>query len=155
MNEIQVLRKQLDTEHRHVREVVSACAAAHGAPRGITDAAALAAFSQACAEYLECLLGWFEALKRLAAGTAPGRGSAADRSAAGRWQELAHFVASAWHGRREAVDALLASNLRVTDWRTFSGIDADSIVEERSRYARVHATLPPGVELAAAPAQVG
>jgi hypothetical protein len=189
MNEIQTLRNQLDTEHRHVREVVRACAAAHGAPRGMTDAAALAAFSQACAEYLECLLGWFEArdqrlaglyaalpaddpgrralaalgergsgaeaLKRLAAGAAPERGTATDRSAAGRWQELAQFVAGAWDGRREAIDALLASNPRVTYWRTFSRVDADSIVEERSRYARVRATLPPGVELAGAPAQVG
>lgn len=187
MNEIQLLRAQLVTEHRHVREVVCACVAAHAAAGGVRDVAALAAFRQACAEYLGCVLGWFEerdqrlagwyaalpaddpgrgalaalgergsgaeAMERLAAAITPERVSAADGSAAGGWRELALFVAGAWDARRGSIEALLASKLRVADWRAFSRLDADSIVEERTRYARVRATLPPSVELAGAPAQ--
>jgi len=46
---------------------------------------------------------------------------------------------------------LLATNSRATDWRTFGGIDADSILEERRRYAQVCARVPPGMTLGAKP----
>lgn len=69
--------------------------------------------------------------------------------AAGRqgWREFAEFFNAIWNTRRDALDALLATDSRATDWRTFGGIDADSILEERRRYAQVCAQVPPGVVL--------
>ena len=90
-----------------------------------------------------------ETLERLAAAvaasTAPGGGSRAS------WGEFARYFSEAWSRRREGVDALLAPNLRVSDWRAVGGVDADSILEERRLYARVAERLPPGVRLSAAP----
>jgi hypothetical protein len=64
------------------------------------------------------------------------------------WPEFAQYFNSVWSARRDAIDALLACNFRVADWRAVGGVDADSILEERRRYARVCATLPAGVTLA-------
>jgi hypothetical protein len=68
-----------------------------------------------------------------------------------RWREFAEYFNGVWSTRRDALDALLSANPRPTDWRTLGGIDADSILEERRRYALVAAQLPPGVTLGAAP----
>jgi hypothetical protein len=66
------------------------------------------------------------------------------------WREFAEYFNGMWSTRRDALEALLASNTRAGDWRTLGGIDADSILEERRRYALVNAQLPPGVTLGAA-----
>lgn len=96
-----------------------------------------------------------DALEKLevacATGSAGGRGSALKE----RWLDFARYFGSVWGTRRDGLDALLASNTRVTDWRAVGGIDADSMLEERQRYARVCALLPPGVSLTAAPAGAG
>jgi hypothetical protein len=65
------------------------------------------------------------------------------------WRAFAEYFNDVWSTRRDALDALLSTNARVTDWRTLGGIDADSILEERRRYAQVSAQLPPGVPLGA------
>jgi len=73
--------------------------------------------------------------------------------AAGRqqtWREFAEYFNGTWGTRRDALEALLASNTRAGDWRTLGGIDADSILEERRRYALVAAQVPPGVTLGTA-----
>jgi hypothetical protein len=67
------------------------------------------------------------------------------------WREFAEFFNGVWSTRRDALDALLSTDVRATDWRTFGGIDADSILEERRRYAQVCAQAPPGVLLGARP----
>ena len=89
-----------------------------------------------------------EALEKLAAAlactTAPAPRSTAQQS----WREFAQFFNSVWSARRDAIDALLAASTRTTDWRVIAGIDADSILEERTRYARVRTTLPAGASLA-------
>ena len=59
-------------------------------------------------------------------------------------QEFAQYFDGPWASRRDALDALLACNNRPTEWRLIGGIDADSILEERARYARVGKTLPAG-----------
>ena len=72
---------------------------------------------------------------------------------AGRQQarrEFGEYFNGMWSTRRDALEALLASNTRAGDWRTLGGIDADSILEERRRYALVAAQLPPGVTLGTA-----
>jgi hypothetical protein len=176
MNEIQLLRDQLAAERRHVREVASACAAAYRAEPAPAGGAALVALAGACRDYLECVLVWFdrrdarlgELCARLPAGGADGEARGAlDLSGHGRdaldrlraagpahedWAALALFVNGAWDTRRSAIEALLASRLRVTDWRAVSGIDADTIYEERALYSRVRAALPAGVELTPWPA---
>jgi hypothetical protein len=64
------------------------------------------------------------------------------------WREFVEYFNGAWSPRRDALDALLSSNYRASDWRSFAGIDADSILEERRRYAQVRAQVPAGVILA-------
>jgi hypothetical protein len=63
------------------------------------------------------------------------------------WREFAEYFNGVWSTRRDALDALLAANTRASDWRRLGGIDADSILEERRRYALVSAQAPPGVTL--------
>lgn len=170
MNEIELLRNQLATERRHVREVASACAAAHR--KAPAAGAALEPLRAACTEYLGCLLGWFdqrderlgELCARVPAGDA-GRGTIAALELRGRGREaleglaqrglaqessqgLAQYINGAWDARRGAIEAALAANARVADWRAFGAIDADSMYRERALYARVRAALPEGIELA-------
>ena len=87
-----------------------------------------------------------EVLAKLEAACA---GSTASGSAARRqgWWEFGEYFNAVWSTRRDALDALLSTNSRATDWRTFGGIDADSIIEERRRYAQVRSQVPPGVAL--------
>jgi hypothetical protein len=90
-----------------------------------------------------------EALAKLEAACA---GSAFDRSGRQQgWREFAEYFNAVWSTRRDALDALLGADSRVTDWRTVGGIDADSILEERRRYAQVCARVPPGVALGKSP----
>jgi hypothetical protein len=89
-----------------------------------------------------------EALGKLEAACAAANPGDSGRGARQSWQEFAHYFNGGWSARREAVDAVLASISRVADWRAIAGIDADSILEERRRYARVDATLPAGATLA-------
>lgn len=84
-----------------------------------------------------------EALARLEAALAAGE---SDRAHAG-WQEFAHFFNSAWTARRVALEGALAQHFDVADWRAVCAIDADSILDERNRYARVLAQAPAGIEL--------
>lgn len=90
-----------------------------------------------------------EALEKLAAALASTSEPSAGGGAQESWQDFAQFFNGVWRARRDAIDSLLAPNNRASDWRHFGGIDADSILEERSRYARVHATLPAGASLGA------
>lgn len=155
MNEIELLRNQLASERRHVREVASACAAAHAAAPARPGDAALEALRGACGAYLALVLDWFERrdqrLGELCAQHPPpdsGRTALEMLKQAGpepeTWQALAEFINGPWDARRGAIEALLASNPRVADWRAFSGIDADSICKERALYGRVRAALPSG-----------
>jgi hypothetical protein len=89
-----------------------------------------------------------EALEKLAAALACTTAAAPRSNAQQGWREFAQFFNSVWSARRDAIDALLAANSRTTDWRVIAGIDADSILEERARYARVRTTLPAGASLA-------
>ena len=89
-----------------------------------------------------------EALERLEAALARTPAPSADSHAQESWREFAQFFNSVWSARRDAIDALLAANTTTTDWRVIAGIDADSILQERNRYARVRTTLPAGASLA-------
>jgi hypothetical protein len=88
-----------------------------------------------------------EALAKLE--TALGATSGSDTERVGRWTEFQQFFSGAWSARRDALDKLFTQQATVSDWRAVSVIDADSIFDERSRYARVRAALPAGIELPA------
>ncbi|MBS0377277.1 MAG: hypothetical protein JSS29_02235 [Proteobacteria bacterium] len=88
-----------------------------------------------------------EALEKLEAAFASGPSDGARNL----WAEFAKFFDGPWASRRDAVDALLAHNTRPSDWRAFAAIDADGILEERSRFDHVSRTLPAGASLAAPP----
>jgi len=81
-----------------------------------------------------------EALSRLEAALAAGE-SATARVA---WQEFIRFFDAAWAPRRTALDGALAEHLGVADLRAVYAIDADSILDERKRYAQVAAQSPAG-----------
>jgi hypothetical protein len=102
-------------------------------------------------ERIRSIGGSGQALAKLPATTAARGAAAAVLTAHEAWAELARFLNGPWNAWCGALEPLLASNPRVKDWRTFAGIDADSVVEERSLYARVRETLPAGIELVAGP----
>ena len=184
MNEIQLIRRQLQAEREHAGAVAHACAAAlaQARPAALASGTPLEEFRQASVDYLVCVLAWFEerdrrlaalvhhwppehptrdaldevlsrrgrsreALEKLEAAFAHPTQPAAETPRS-LWEEFARYFNGAWSTRRDALDALLAQNTRPGDWRAFSGIDADSILEERTRLARVAQTLPPGMTLA-------
>ena len=59
------------------------------------------------------------------------------------------FYASVLATRRHALQPLFDRHYGIAEWRLASRVDADSIIEERERYARVADRLPEGVVLAA------
>ena len=177
MNEVQLIRAQLSLERQHTAEVVRTCAAAL---TGFSPErqAAVEGFRQTAVEYLAWALSRFEErdqvfrdlLRKRFAAEDPDRRAAeaalalpgSSREAltnletalgganASAWSDFLRFFGGAWSTRRDEVDRLFERQAKVTDWRTVSGIDADSIVNERGRYARVKATLPAGIEISLA-----
>lgn len=89
-----------------------------------------------------------EALTRLEAALVSDSRTEVER--VGRWSDFEQFLTGVWSARRDQLDKLFAQQASVADWRVVSGIDADSIFDERSRYAKVRAALPAGIELPAA-----
>jgi hypothetical protein len=168
VNEVQLIRAQLSLERQHAAEVVRACADALAGGTG--RLAAVEAFRQAGVEYLAWILSRFEErdqvfhdlLRKRSIAEDPNRraveaalalpGSSRDALAKletalgsandSAWKDFLHFFSDAWSTRRDDIDRLFERQAKVTDWRTVSGIDADSIVDERARYARVKATFP-------------
>jgi hypothetical protein len=173
MNEIQIIQKQLATERAHFDDVAQACAArlrADGA--NATDADADRAGANAAhATDADADRAGANAAHAPAANAAGARGSNADGSFAAACADYFAFavtrfdtpkaqqlVAQLAGGPRpeflqafteasrqhfERLDAMLSRNLPVTEWRTVSRIDADSIFAERTLYSRVKATIPP------------
>ena len=172
MNELELIRTQLSAERRHAAAVADAGSTVLGAPPA--GVGSLEEFRQACVDYLVCVLAWFEERDRRLAQLAhawppghpsrgaldevlarPGRSREALEKLEGAlgggdgagWREFAQFFHDLWGTRRDALDALLGAHARVSDWRTLAGIDADTLLEERARYARVRAVVPAGVRL--------
>ena len=76
--------------------------------------------------------------------------TASPEQARAAWQAFGQFFNTLWCARREALEGQLARLPRIASWRAVSAIDADSILEERARYAQVAEHLPPGVTLTGA-----
>ena len=178
MNEIEIIRSQLQAEQTHAAEVANACAAAAGGQA--------TGFSEACVSYLVWVLARFEERDQtlaelLSARRSPATGAVADEggtegliarpgtsrealarleralaagdtAAAAAWREFARFFNEAWLPRRAALEQALAARASVAQWRAVCAIDADAMLEERSRYARVLAQWPSGLERKPPPA---
>jgi hypothetical protein len=178
MNEIEIIRSQLAVEQSHAAEVANACAAVLGSATALFREACVSYLVWVLARFEErdqTLSELLASRQSTANGTAVGTrhlGSLITRSGTSRealsrleaalaagesegarplWQEFARFFNSAWTPRRAALEAALAEHLSVADWRTVCAIDADSMLDERSRYARVVAQLPAGIELRRTP----
>jgi hypothetical protein len=168
MNEVQLIRAQLSTERRHAAEVASAleragtqAAQSGGALAEFRQACVdylvwvLARFEerdQLFADLLHSRLAPEDAARRALDETLARSGKSREAlakleaalasspaSADRTWRDFGEFFNAAWSPRRDAIDQLLERNARVGDWRVISGIDADSILEERTRHARVAA----------------
>jgi hypothetical protein len=153
MNELQLIQNQLARERRHAVQIAAECA----------GAAAGAEFLEACADYLERVLGWFaerdQRLVTLAqslpegSATAPSAPSGQSREAlqllaaarsGGDWAPLSDFLCGPWSQRRAALEQWLAQAARIADWRTVSALTADVILRERELYARTRRLRPAG-----------
>jgi hypothetical protein len=89
-----------------------------------------------------------EALSRLESALA----ASGSQAAGAAWREFARFFNGAWAPRRAALEQALAQYCSVAQLRTVCAIDADSILDERQRYAGVSAQRPAGFEPPGAPA---
>jgi hypothetical protein len=110
VNEIQLIRSQLNAERQRAAAVARACAAAlAGAdPQAIAGSAALEAFRHACVDYLACVLAWFDGRdQRL-------RELYARRPAADPDREALEQVLAGGGGSREALERLESAALRAT-----------------------------------------
>ena len=170
MNETQLIRAQLTLEREHLNAVARGCAQAFQglSAAALTPGSPLQQLHQAASEYLALVLGWYHARDaRVLAGAAAcgetdprGRALRAilDREGASRegeaklaactdpaaWQALAAFLEGPWSARREALERLLERDTSASEWRRISGIDADGILAERARFARIAALIPSG-----------
>lgn len=180
MNEVELIRAQLSVERQHAAAVSHALAASAESRVTDRTASSVDAFRQAGVDYLVWTLTRFEAReqafrdllqarftpedahRRAAEAAFALEGTSRDalaklasalnaRSDAALWTDYLRYFSGAWSTRRDELERVFESQAKVTDWRTVSGIDADSIFEERGRYARVRATLPAGVEVPALP----
>lgn len=168
MDELAILRGQIAAERRHLVAVKAACRAALQDGHQTTG---LEQFAHACRAYLlyigrrllaqdhahavllrprlppgdaanHQLLDDLEAtlkqlrtaLQALEASTAP---------VAGLSDYLA-FVDNVLAKRRHSLEPLFAAHYSIEDWRAAAFVDADSIIEERERYAACQAAAPPG-----------
>lgn len=173
MNEIELIRTQLSVERQHATAVARACASVLG---GAVDLQAFRATSVEYLAWIlsrfETREQVFHDLLRKrftaedphrraveAALALPGSNrevlakleaalgvSPDDQTTSRRWQEFLHFFSGPWSTRSDEIDRLFQKHTKVTDWRTISAIDADSIVAERTRWARVAATMPADTE---------
>ncbi len=169
MNEIELIRTQLSVERQHATALARASAMTSIEPFRATGieylAWILARFEEREQVFHDLIRKRFaaadphrqaieaalaspgsnrEALTKLEA--ASSRGADANTTTL-RWSDFLHFFTGPWSARRDELDRLLQEHPKVTDWRTVSAIDADSIVDERTRWARVEATMPSATEL--------
>jgi hypothetical protein len=128
MNEIQIIQGQLATERLHFAEVAGSCAAA----LANGSFAASREFAVACADYFAF------AVTRLAWDSRVPSADAAEDP----WRKFLRGFNDRVTQHFGTLDGLLTRNLPVSEWRTLSRIDADSIFAERAYYGRVKAALP-------------
>jgi hypothetical protein len=170
MNEIQFLRSQLQTEHRHLEAVLQVCTDAIANPPTQPD---VHTFLQYCADYLLPAVKALVARDRARLALHYARAPTADQSKtpdAIKFESMLDTVSTQWavidpastdllptlHRSTQALGQLLRargaastalddSSYSVEQWRKVAFVDARSILDERSRYRRVEAALPLGI----------
>jgi len=139
VNELEVIRAQLGREAAHVSEVCRIMV--HQADQGVAAGDELL---EACAAYLEFALHRLDptpcaaGLQKLAAARA-GSGS----EAAQLWRGFLQCFESEWRQRQARIETATKLDGSIAAWRAAAPIDADSILQERDRYARVAALRHP------------
>ncbi|MDB6091213.1 MAG: hypothetical protein JWN85_3997 [Gammaproteobacteria bacterium] len=146
---------RFEAREQVLRELVhSRFAANDPTRRAVDETLALAGSSREVLARFEAALGSGASTgSSAAAGAGAGPRAGAEPGTDPHWDDFLRFFSGAWSVRRDQLDILFERQAKVADWRVVSGIDADSIFEERNRYARVRATLPPGIEMPPAPAR--
>ncbi len=130
MNEIQIIQQQLATEKLHFSEVAAACAAAIDAGRFRPEG-----------ELAAAIANYFAFATRRISPSHPGQALPGADAGETRWREFLQSFNEASGKHFAAIDGLLTRSLPVTEWRTLSRIDADTIFDERARYQRVKAAI--------------
>ncbi len=138
MNELELLRDQLDTEMRHFSAVSCACSEILQKSGGGNEA-----FVRACLEYLafaaERLQGERDPELTQALRSAQALTGAA---AASHWQRFAALLERQLQTRRAAVKAARERGATIAEWRALARLDADSIVREREQYQLLRRAQP-------------
>jgi hypothetical protein len=147
MNELDFIRRQLATEHAHLREILEAVqrgTAASGTARPV--AAYIDWASRRLRQQLAAHHSALAALGSDAAEQPLGRVAAAldtvgtgtpTRQPAQRAPRLLALL-DAW---TEPLDTLAGGSLRISHWRQAARLSADSILEERQLYAAARSAL--------------
>ncbi len=170
MDELAILRDQVATERRHLAALKQACRATL---QSSTDAPGKAALCRAAAAYLaygghrllaqdqahclllrprvsradaasHALLDDLESALQRARVALQALESATDPVAGVR--DYLDFIDAVLGKRRHGLEALFQMHYTIEDWRAASFVDADSILEERERYAAVRGAFPAGLE---------
>ena len=141
MNELDLLRGQLDTEMRHFSAVSCACGEVLQKEGSDADG-----FLRACLGYLAF------AAERLQVGRAPdseltqalrsaqvANGGAA---AARQWPQLGALLERQLQARQAAIRAARQRGATIAEWRALARLDADSIVREREQYQLLRQSRP-------------
>jgi hypothetical protein len=172
MNEIQFLKAQLNTEQRHLEAVLQACTQAIASSSTTPE---VDAFLRACVDYLLPSVEAQTARYRARLGLNYARSASADQPKSAdalKLETLLEAVSAHWaaveaasadllpalHRATQALGQLIrafaaasavleSSAYSVEQWRKSAFVDARSILEERTRYARVAAALPLGIQL--------
>jgi len=178
VNELEFIRRQVSIERTHMAAVRSACAAALSLPRAerpeveflracaeylVFVVGRFNAQDQAHCDLLGPRLPTsathdLATLEDLGRTLEASRGAIAKLEIAVRAGSDEAFVAAlrtylAFYsnvlaGHRHALHHLFDAHYEVADWRAASAVDADAILEERERYARVAGLIPDDIELA-------
>jgi len=178
VNEIEFIRRQVSTERTHMAAVRSACATATSRPPAErADVEFLRACAEylvfvegrfnAQDQTHRALLGLrlpANAAQDLATLEDLGRTLAASRGAISKLEVAVRggndeaflsalrtylaFYSNVLAGHRHVLHHLFDAHYEVADWRAASAVDADAILEERERYARVAGLIPDDIELA-------
>ncbi|MCC6173439.1 MAG: hypothetical protein IT481_15575 [Gammaproteobacteria bacterium] len=118
------------------------------AAAGVAEPAPLDGLLQSLPASREAIGRLAAALEARHAGTATDAGRAADARFVEALRDYLAFHAGVLAARRHSLHDLCDRHYGLTEWRRAAAVDADSILEERERYARVVARLPDGLSLA-------
>lgn len=92
------------------------------------------------------------AIERLGTAVADWRGGrSGDAALVAALRDYLAFYASVLATRRHSLQPWFDAHYGIGEWRRAAGVDADSIFEERERFARVADSLPDGLSLAPSP----